>query len=67
VVPVRGVVPEPRRFDTWRLTYRYAFADSSATTSPSASGRIVEGGADVDAVYNFALVSFFGAALEVGF
>jgi hypothetical protein len=29
--------------------------------------RIVEGGADVDEVYNFALIHFIAAGMEVGF
>jgi hypothetical protein len=57
----RSISPHLRR---QAETGRAAGPRSGATF---ASRHIVEGGADVAEVYNFALVSFAAAALEVGF
>jgi hypothetical protein len=54
----------PGRAEDVTLALRYQLRDDLAVR---AGYRFVEGGSDVDEVYNFALVHFVGAGLEIGF
>jgi hypothetical protein len=54
----------PGRAEDVTLALRYQLRDDLAVR---AGYRFVEGGSDVDEVYNFALVHFVGAGLELEF
>ena len=54
----------PGRAEDAALKFRYRFNDD---VSLAAGYRTVEGGADVDSVYNFAWLHYATASLRVGF